>query len=609
MQNNNDNVKLKIETNIWMTIIKLLKNQKKYLIALLGVISLVALFDVMYPLLNRYAIDYFAAGLGKSSEFMLFIAGYAISIILFGILVFAFLTIAGIIEHNFAYELRQKAFEKVQELSFAYFDKTSEGWIISRLTSDIYRITEIISWGFVDFMWGLLTMIGVTIVMFSVDYKLALLVLMVMPPLVYVSYWFQTRILDQQRKVRKINSQITAAFSESINGAKTIKSLGIEEVQKDDFSTITDNMQKKSVRANFYSAMFIPVVVLLSGFSTAAIIWYGGGQVVRDNMQFGTLMMFTSYVNLFFEPLRQIARLIAELQMAQASAERVIQLLNEENAVQDSQAVIEKYGSVLNPIEENYDKVNGDIVFENINFHYQESEPILKNFNLTVKKGETVALVGETGSGKSTIINILCRFYEPISGRVLIDNVDYKNRSIGWLHYNLGYVLQSPHLFSGSIKDNIKYGKLDASDEEIIAAAKQVNAHDFIMTFEDGYNSDVGEDGNKLSTGQKQLLSFARAIIKDPAIYVLDEATASIDTETEQIIQFAVDKLLKDKTSFIVAHRLSTIVNADKIIVIQKGEIVEAGNHQSLLDKQGYYYRLYTNQFNEEENADILSKG
>ena len=608
MKNNQDQINTKLDKNIWFSIIKLLLSQKKYLLMLIGVISLVAALDVTYPILNRFAIDYFAVGKGSSSEIMYFITIYAISIVLFGALVFGFLTLAGIVEHNFAYELRQKAFEKVQELSFSYFDKTSEGWIISRLTSDIYRITEILSWGFVDFAWGLLTMIGVTIVMFVVDYKLALLVLTVMPPLVIASYWFQTRILRQQRKVRKINSQITAAFSESINGAKTIKSLGIENIQKDEFHNITTKMKTTSIRANLYSALFIPVVVSLSGISTAMIIWYGGGQVVQNYMQFGTLMMFTSYVNLFFEPLRQIARLIAELQMAQASAERVIGLLNQRNDIVDSEKVIEKYGTILNPKQENYEEMYGTIEFENINFHYTKSEPVLHNFNLKVNQGETIALVGETGSGKSTIVNILCRFYEPISGRVLIDGIDYKERSIGWLHHNLGYVLQSPHLFSGSIKDNIKYGNLEASDEDIVEAAKKVNAHEFIMSFVDGYDSDVGEDGSKLSTGQKQLISFARAIIRKPSIFVLDEATASIDTETEQIVQYAVDKLLKDKTSFIVAHRLSTIVNADKIIVIQNGEIVEMGSHSQLLSNKGYYYRLYTNEFNEEANASILSK-
>lgn len=606
MKNKGDNVLNLGKKSIWVEIFKLLKNQRKYLLMLLAIIFTVASMDVMYPLLNRYAIDYFAAGFGSRPQFILFFGAYALTIIIFGILIFAFLTVAGIVEHNFAYELRQKAFEKVQELSFSYFDKTSEGWIISRLTSDIYRITEIISWGFVDFSWGIFTMFGIVVVMFIVDIKLALLVLLVMPPLVFVSYWFQKRILKKQREVRGINSQITAAFSESINGAKTIKSLGIEQIQKDEFESLTKNMKKTSVRANFYSALFIPVVTTLSGFSMAAIIWYGGGQVVRETMQFGTLMMFTSYVNLFFEPLRQIARLLAELQMAKASAERVVSLLREDNQVVDSEKVIEKYGSILNPKTDAYEAVYGDIVFKDINFHYQASEPVLKNFNLSVKKGETIALVGETGSGKSTIINILCRFYEPVSGSVLIDGIDYKERSIGWLHHNLGYVLQSPHLFSGSIKDNIKYGNLDADDNTIIEAAKKVNAHEFIESFEFGYDSDVGEDGSRLSTGQKQLISFARAIIKDPAIYVLDEATASIDTETEQIIQFAVDKVLKDKTSFIVAHRLSTIVNADKILVIQKGEIVEQGSHNELLNKKGYYYRLYTNQFNEKVNDEIL---
>lgn len=595
---NKDKVTIKLNKIIWLEMVKLLLNQKKHLIRLLIVIALVAVFDVSYPILNRFAIDYFAVGKGSSQEIMMFISGYAISIILFGLLVYGFLNLAGTIEHNFAYDLRQKLFEKVQTLSFSYFDKTSEGWIISRLTSDIYRITEILSWGFVDFAWGIVTMVGVTLVMLIVDYKLGFLVLAVMPILVFVSYWFQTKILNEQRKVRRINSQITANFSESINGAKTIKSLGIEDIQKDGFKEVVSNMKNTSIRANFYSALFIPVVVGLSGISTAAIIWYGGGQVVQNTMQFGTLMMFTTYVNLFFEPLRQIARLIAELQMAQASAERVLALLHEKNDIVDSDQVIAKYGTILQPKIENYEKIAGEIVFENVDFHYNPKEPILSNFNLTVKQKETVALVGETGSGKSTIINILCRFYEPINGRVLIDGIDYQKRSVGWLHHNLGYVLQSPHLFSGSIKENIRYGNLQASDQQVIAAAKKVNAHDFIMKFEDGYDSDVGEDGSRLSTGQKQLISFARAIIREPAIFVLDEATASIDTETEQIVQYAVDKLLKDKTSFIVAHRLSTIINADKIVVIQQGQIVEMGSHKELLAKQGYYYRLYTNEFN-----------
>ncbi len=596
----------KLDKSLWTDLIKLLLKQKKYLIRIFVFILITATLDVSFPLFNSYAIDYLALGNASKSEFIKFGVTLFVFVILFGISVYLYLHYTGIVENNFAYDLRQTAFKKVQELSFSYFDKNSEGWIISRLTSDIFRITEILSWGFIDMIYGLVTIIAITIVMLVVNWKLALLVLMVMPILVFVSVWFQKRILIQQRKVRKHNSAVTAAFSENINGAKTIKSLALEDKINDDFYEISMRMKRSAVGANLFSSLFIPIVILLSGISSAVLIWYGGNQVVAYVMPFGVLMMFTSYVNSFFQPLRELARLLSELQMAQASAERVMQLINAENEVIDTEEVIKQYGTLLEPKTENYPDLHGDIEFKNVGFYYNENEIVLDDFNLKVEQGMTVALVGETGSGKSTIINLLCRFYEPTSGEILIDGVDYKKRSLGWLRHNIGYVLQSPHLFSGSIKDNIKYGKLDASDDEVIEAAKRVNAHDFIMNFSEGYNTDVGEGGGRLSTGQKQLISFARAIIKEPRIFILDEATASIDTETEFIVQKAIEELLKDRTSFIVAHRLSTIVSSDLILVIRNGKIVESGKHQDLLKKEGYYFRLYTNQFKEDKNSEVL---
>jgi len=523
-----------------------------------------------------------------------------------GLNIYFFLRQAGRIEMDFSYDVRNKAFRKLQELSFTYYDKTPLGWIMARMTSDIGRLAEILSWSLMDLVWGLTVMLGITIVMFAVNWQLALLVLMVMPILAYLSVWFQTRILKSYREVRKINSKITGSFSEGITGAKTTKTLVLEDLNLKEFNRLTEDMRSHSVRAAILSAMFMPIVMGLGAISTAAILWYGGNQVLLGTIQFGTLMLFTQYASQFFEPLRQIARLLAEFQMAQASAERVLQLLHSEPQIVDSPEVIEKYGTILDPKPQNYEPMFGNVTFDHVNFSYNPEEPVLKDFNITVTSGQTIALVGETGSGKSTIVNLLCRFYEPVSGKILIDGTDMKDRSIGWLHSNLGYVLQSPHLFSGSVAENIRYGKLAATEEEIIAAAKLVNAHDFIMNLEQGYETNVGEGGGRLSTGQKQLISFARAVIADPAIFVLDEATSSIDTETEQIIQHAIDTLLVNRTSFVIAHRLSTIVNADRILVIRKGVVKEDGTHAELLKIKGYYYRLYTNQFNEDLQNQLL---
>jgi len=597
-----------LDRGLWSRIFKLLIVHKKQLIYMFVVVILVAIVDVAFPILNKFAIDYFVQGNGTHQEIMLFGVVYFAFILMQSFNVFGFIRQAGRVEMDFAYDVRQRAFKKIQELSFSFFDKTPQGWIMARMTSDIGRLAEILSWSLMDLAWGVAVMIGVTIAMLIVNWKLALIVLTVVPILAVISVWFQIRILKNYREVRKVNSKITAAFSEGISGAKTIKTLVLEEQQDKDFSSLTMTMKSRSINAAILSSIFMPIVMGLTSISVAILLWYGGHEVLVKSIEFGTLMMFTQYASQFFDPLRQIARLIAELQLAQASAERVLTLLESEPEIVDREEVIEKYGTILEPKTENYELMTGNVQFKDIEFYYNVDEPILQKFNLTVNAGETVALVGETGSGKSTIVNLLCRFYEPIQGEVLIDGTDYRQRSIGWLHSNLGYVLQAPHLFSGTIKENIRYGKLKAMDEEIIEAAKYVNAHEFIMKLEKGYDTEVGEGGGRLSTGEKQLISFARAVIRKPSIFVLDEATSSIDTQTEQIIQHAIDKLLKEKTSFIIAHRLSTIVNADKILVIRKGKIVEQGRHQELLNLKGYYYRLYTNQFNEELQNQLLKR-
>lgn len=596
------------DLTLWKRILGLLKNQKLRFVKLAILNSVIAIFDVALPYLNKVAIDTFATGVGTKQELKIFMIVFVGCALVQAICVYNYFMIAGHMEMDTAYEMRKSLFEKLQSLSYSYFDVTPAGWLLSRLTSDVSRLSEILSWSLMDLFWGISVMLGSVIVMFTVNVKLAIMVLVIVPVLAFITRYFNLKILKNYRDVRKINSKITNGFNEGIMGAKTTKTLVLEDVNFKEFNEHTSNMRKASIKASKLSSMFYPIVFSLSSLSLSFILVYGGNKVLVGALGFGTLMMFTEYARQFFDPLNQIASLFAELQMAQASAERVLSLYDEKPKIVDTDEVIEKYGTIFEPKTENYEQLMGDIEFKNIDFYYLQDEYILKDFNLKVKAGETIALVGETGSGKSTIINLLCRFYEPVNGEVLIDGIDYRKRSIGWLHSHIGYVLQSPFLFSGTIKDNIRFGNLDATDEDIIRAAKLVDAHKFIMELEEGYDTDVGEGGSRLSTGQKQLISFARAVIANPSIFILDEATSSVDTETEQVIQETIDKVKKGRTTFIVAHRLSTIVNADKIFVIRHGKIVEQGTHLELLASKGYYYRLYTNQFIEDKEKALMGE-
>lgn len=586
-----------LNISLWKKILALLWIHKKTIFVLYGFMIALAIGDVLFPLLNRFAIDEFIIGNRSTNYIPYFIGVYGTLVVVQSVVVYGFIRTAGKIETAFAYDVRQKAFKKLQELSFSYYDKTPSGWIMTRMTSDIQRLSDILSWGLMDMVWGLSLMVGISVVMLIINWQMALIILMVIPFLAMVSMYFQKRILLTYRDVRKVNSKITNDFSENILGAKTSKSMAIEDIHFANFTKNTSTMKERSIKAALLSALFMPIVMGLGSLSSAGLLVYGGQQVLVAGLGFGTLMLYTQYVSHFFEPLRNIARLLAELQLAQASAERVLSLLSSEPDVVDSQQVINQYGTLLEPKKENYPTMVGNVKFKDVTFYYNQAEPVLTKFNLQVKAGQTIALVGETGSGKSTIVNLLCRFYEPKEGVIEIDGVNIQHRSLGWLHSNLGYVLQDPHLFIGTIKENIAYSKPDASEQDIIEAAKIVNAHDFIMKMEHGYDSDVGEGGSRLSTGEKQLISFARAVLANPALFVLDEATASIDTENERVIQDAISNVLKDRTAFVVAHRLSTIVSADVIVVIDHGKIIEKGTHHELMANKQQYYRLYTNQF------------
>ncbi|SMC23608.1 ATP-binding cassette, subfamily B [Clostridium acidisoli DSM 12555] len=593
----------KLNLGIWKKLFKYLSEFKKGLLFLAFLMTIVAGIDSIMPLLTRYAIDNFVEK-NTINNLKIFGLVYLLIVGIQAINVKIFIRQAGKIETHLAYHIRKMGFKRLQQLSFSYYDTSSVGWLMSRMTSDIARLSEVISWGLIDMVWAIVMMIGFLGIMLFNNVKLTLVSMSVIVPLFIIGLFFQKKILKAYRNVRKINSQLTSDFNEEVAGAKTTKTLVREDENLTEFKYDVDRMRHSSVKAGIFSALFLPIVISMGSIGTGLAIWFGGNEVLLKGISYGTYVMFISYTVQFFDPVSQLAGTIAEIQQAQASAERIISLVETEPEIWDKPDVINKYGDLFNAKKENWEDINGDIEFKNLYFSYKNGQKVFENFNLKVKKGETVALVGETGSGKSTIVNLLCRFYEPSSGEILIDGKDYRERSLLWLQSNIGYVLQSPHLFSGTIRENIRYGKLDATNEEIEAAAKMVNAHEFIMETEKGYDSEVGEGGGNLSTGQKQLISFARAIVGNPAVFVLDEATSSIDTETERVIQNAIEKILSDRTSFVVAHRLSTIVSADKILVIKNGSIDEAGTHSELIKKKGYYYRLYTNQLLQEKEME-----
>ncbi|MDY0210822.1 MAG: ABC transporter ATP-binding protein [Acholeplasma sp.] len=586
----------KVNFNTWKKILKTVLKSKKNVVYLIIFVVSLALLESLTPLLNRYAIDTFF----KAKEFDTFVPFVILNIviaILFGFTIWGFIYQAGKIEVSVNYELRKQSFETLQRLSFSYFDKTPQGWVMARMTSDSRRLANIISWGLVDFLWSGMIMLVILIIMFFMNPKLALIVTLAVPVMGVTAIYFRRKILLGYRESRKINSQVTASYNESFMGAKTTKSLAIESENSLEFMEKTHNLKRASMRAIIFSAIFSPIMLMISYIVIGVISYQGGSDVLGLVISVGTLYAFVEYTIRFFDPIMQIARILAQFQQAQASAERVIQLIETKPEISDSDEVIQQYGDLLSPKYENWEPIRGDVSFKDVTFQYIENEIILDNFNLEIKAGTSVALVGHTGSGKTTIINLLSRFYEPTKGEITIDGKNYKERSLHWLHKRLGYVLQSPHLFSGTIMENIRYGKLDATDEEVIEAAKAIGADGFIQDMDKGYDSEVGEGGNRLSIGQKQLISFARAILADPRILILDEATSSIDSESEKVIKEATDTLLKDRTSFIVAHRLSTIVNSDLIVYLSEGKIVEHGTHKALLAKRGAYFELYKRQF------------
>lgn len=593
----NKNVKLK-----YFGIPKLLpfvKPYKKIMISMIIMGALSSLIDSIYPLFNQYALNHFIV-LKTTDTIVPFIIVYIVILVVFVILNFVSTTWAGKIEMSVNRDLRNASFNHLQELSFSYFNQNNVGYVHARVMSDTGRIGQLVSWDMMDMVWQGSYLLFVLINMALINIHLAMYIMLIIPFAVILIIFFQKKLVALNRKIREINSKITSNFNEGITGAKSIKTLVVENKINHDFDVDSDDMEKTSVLAGRYSALFSSLVTMLSSITLAIILWKGGMINQEGIIMIGTLSVFMTYALNMLEPIQSIVGGIARLIAIQVNIERFTTLLETQSDVADRVEVVEKYGDTFHPKKENWETLYGDVEFKDVSFKYPDgNEMVLEHFDLKVPQGTNVAIVGETGAGKSTLVNLVCRFFEPTYGQVLIDGKDARDRSQLWLHSNIGYVLQTPHLFSGTVRDNLRYGKPDATDEEIWKALKLVNAEFVIDKMDKGLDSEVGEGGDMLSTGEKQLISFARAILADPKILVLDEATASIDTLTEKAIQDAIFTVIKGRTSFVIAHRLSTIVDADVILVVKDGKIIERGKHAELMQAHGYYYDLYTRQYEE----------
>ena len=585
-------------------IIPYLARYKKRVYAMLFCGLLGSVVDIAQPILQRYSINHFIGG-GTLDTLPWFIAIYFGTILLSSAANYISCTDATCLEVWIDRDLRNDAFAHLQTLSFSYFNQNSVGYIHARVISDSSRIGTLFSWSLIDGVWQMAYLVGAIIVMLVINAKLALMVLTIMPIIVLLFSVFQSRLVRVNREVREINSKITGNFNEGITGAKTIKTLVIEDKIHDGFVADTAAMRKKTVRAAHLRGLFASTMGFASSLALAIVLWRGGYIAASE---VGTFSMFMSYAQGMMEPVRWIIDSISDLITTQVNIERLSKLLETKSDVVDSPEVIKKYGDCFDPKRENWEPIKGDIEFDDVSFKYPDGdEYILEHFSLNIPFGTNIAIVGETGAGKSTLVNLICRFYEPTSGRVLIDGRDARERSQLWLHSAIGYVLQTPHLFSGTVRENLLYGNPNATDEDIRRALELVSAQGVVDKLENGLETDVGEGGDMLSTGEKQLLSFARAILADPRILVLDEATASVDTITEQKIQSAIDTIIHGRTSIVIAHRLSTVRNADLILVVDDGKIIEQGTHEQLMSRRGSYYRLYTRQYEDEATSRLLS--
>jgi len=602
-----DDVRRGLDVHLLRRLLAYVRPYRALVLRLVFVMLGFALIDSFTPMLTKIAVDNFAVP--KRTDGLVWFGVLCLAIAVGrGVANLLMIRIGGRIYTGIAHDVRRDCFDHLQELSFSYFDQRPVGWILARITSDSVLVSRSLSWVTVDLIDGIGKLVLMTALMLWLNVRLAGLVLSVVPVMGLIIWWFQRISLDRYRSVRRANSEITGAFNEGIMGARTVKTLVREDANLAEFQGLTAEMRTVSISAARWSSFYLPLALVLGAVGSGLALWRGGtGVMAGESVSYGTLVAFIAYAVGFFQPLQDLARRIPEIQNAQAAAERILALLETRPEIEDNEDVKTRFatrgtGAALEPLPE----FRGEIEFRDVAFRYVEGEPVLVDFNLHVQPGETIALVGETGAGKTTIVNLVSRFYEPTEGTILVDGVDYRTLPVRWLQQHLGIVQQDPHMFTGTIASNIRYGRLDASPEEVRRAATLVSADAFIDSCPEAYDFEVGEGGRNLSTGQKQLIALARVMLADPRLLILDEATSSVDTETEQRIQQAISTVLEGRTSFIIAHRLSTIRAAHRILLIEEGRVVEAGTHADLLKRQGAYARLYRSQFLEERALRVI---
>lgn len=576
-----------ITAPVFRRILGLLRPHWKWVLGFLITIAATSATDAYFTYLNKSIVD--TGIVLKDTARVMHLATIYGSIIVFqSVTVFTFIYLAGVLGERIQYDLRKMLFNHLQDLSLSYYAQNAVGRLIARVTSDTGRVADLMTWGVVDTTWAIMNIITSVTFMAIINWKLALIVFTIIPVMLYIAVQFRKKILVEYRVTRRTNSKITGAFNENFQGVRVVKALLREDENTKEFQQLTTTMYRSAYRAAWLSALFLPTVQIIAAVALGVIVGYGGTQISLGIMTIGGIQAFVSYLTFMMWPIQDLARVYSEMQHSIASAERIFKLADTPAEVHDRPDAIEAK------------TLMGEIEFDHVNFYYEDRKPVLQDFSLKVKPGETIALVGPTGGGKSTIVNLLCRFYEPREGTISINGHDYMDYKLASIHSRIGIVLQTPHLFSGSVRDNIRYGRLDANDEDIVEAAKIAGAHDFIVTLEKGYDQNVGEGGNLLSVGQKQLISLARAVLARPELFIMDEATSSVDTLTEALIQRGMEALMQGRTSFVIAHRLSTIRRANRIVVIEDGKIAEQGTHAELLRMHGHYYRLYTQQFRHE---------
>lgn len=610
----------KLNFKVWLKIGKYALKQYKLLILCLIMTLFVSFYDSSFiPLMNASAIKAselmsgnnttsifdlviettFIFNIKASLTYLQYMLLFIVMILVRSVAIFVLFYFQNIISMRIMVDLRRDSFRKLQELPFSYFDKNSSGWLIARVQNDTSSIGDLISWDVNAIIWALFDLTFTFITMFSINWLYSLVVLASLPIVIIVVPLFEKEVLLRHRKARNAYSYYVGYLAETIDGAKTIKTLSSIDTVKKEADEITTDIKKKRFRAHMINGYVQPILSTLSSLTIALIIFLGlksVGSMDKASLV-STIILFVGFVSSIYNPLQNLSEVFSEIMAGQAGAEKLMQLIEEKVTIVDTPEVIAKYGTILNPKKENYINLDGDIEFSHVSFSYNEGVEIIHDLNLKIDKGTSLAIVGETGSGKTTTVNLLCRFYEPSKGHVYINNIDYKDIGLGCLRSSIGYVQQNPYVFSGTYLDNIIYGRLDATLEDARNACKIVGIDEYIMSTPNGYNTYLPTGGGSLSQGQKQLISFARAILKNPAILILDEATSNIDPLTEVKLQEALMNITKGRTSIVIAHRLSTIVSSDRIIVFDKGKIVEDGNHETLLSRNGIYKKLYNDQF------------